>query len=85
MGVGWGVVLWLVAAGVVMPVWLTLVGVPAQVPNLSLHGLVGHVVWGTALGLGYEAGRRWVFRGGSSEPELPDLWEVSPRRWATQP
>lgn len=54
-GVAWGVVLWLVAAGVVMPLWLRGVGVPAPLPNLDPVGLVGHVVWGGALALGYAA------------------------------
>ncbi len=52
-GVAYGVALWLVAAGVVMPLWLRAVGVPAPLPNLSLVGLVGHVVWGVVLALGY--------------------------------
>ncbi|MFA1609651.1 sensor histidine kinase [Halobellus rubicundus] len=54
LGLVWGVVLWLVAAGVVMPLWLSLVGVPASLPNLSLVGLVGHAVWGVVLGVAYD-------------------------------
>ena len=50
LGAGFGAFLWLVAAGVVMPVWLGLVGIPAPVPNLSAVGLVGHLVWGLAVG-----------------------------------
>lgn len=53
LGVGFAAVLWLVAAGVVMPVWLGLVGVPAPVPNLSPVGLLGHLVWGVAVGGSY--------------------------------
>ncbi|MFB6280404.1 MAG: ATP-binding protein [Haloferacaceae archaeon] len=49
-GVGYGVLLWLVAAGVVMPLWLRAVGVPAPLPNLDLASLVGHVAWGATLG-----------------------------------
>lgn len=49
-GVGWGAVLWLVAAGVVMPLWLRLLGTPAPVPNLMPLGFVGHAVWGLVLG-----------------------------------
>lgn len=49
-GVGYGVLLWLVAAGFVMPLWLRAVGVPAPLPNLGLGSLVGHVVWGMTLG-----------------------------------
>ncbi|RQH01435.1 ATP-binding protein [Natrarchaeobius oligotrophus] len=50
LGIAWGVVLWLVAAGVVMPAWLTAVGVQAVVPNLTGPGLVSHVLWGGVLG-----------------------------------
>lgn len=49
-GLAYGVVLSLLAAGVVMPAWLQLVGMDAQLPNLSFVGLVGHLVWGGALG-----------------------------------
>jgi uncharacterized membrane protein YagU involved in acid resistance len=52
-GVAWGAVLWLFAAGVVMPLWLRLVGVPAALPNVSLPGLVSHLLWGGVLGLSY--------------------------------
>jgi len=44
-----GVGLWLVAAGLVMPAWLRLVGTGAPLPNLSGPGLVGHLLWGVAL------------------------------------
>lgn len=53
LGIGWGVVLWLVAAGLIMPLWLQLVGIGAMTPNLTVTGLVGHVVWGAVLGGGY--------------------------------
>jgi len=53
LGLGWGTVLWLVAAGVIMPVWLTLVGIPTAVPRLSFTGLVGHAIWGVVLGVSY--------------------------------
>ena len=52
-GLGWGVTLWLVAAGLIMPLWLRGVGVPATLPNLPRIGLVGHGLWGATLGLGY--------------------------------
>ncbi|TKX84262.1 hypothetical protein EXE43_19880 [Halorubrum sp. SS5] len=52
-GLAWGVTLWLAAAGVVMPVWLRAVGVPATLPNLPRIGLLGHGLWGVTLGLGY--------------------------------
>ena len=50
LGVGWGLVLWLFAAGIVMPIWLIAVGTDAMIPNLSAIGLVGHVLWGAILG-----------------------------------
>jgi signal transduction histidine kinase/uncharacterized membrane protein YagU involved in acid resistance len=53
LGVGWGVILWLVAAGVIMPFWLRLVGMPAVLPNLTVVGLVAHLVWGVTVGLLY--------------------------------
>lgn len=53
-GIGWGLALAVVAAGVMMPVWLLLVGVDAAIPNLTLPGVVGHVLWGVVLGVGYE-------------------------------
>ncbi len=53
VGAGWGVGLWLVAAGIVMPVWLRLLGVPTAVPNLTAIGLFTHVVWGVVLGALY--------------------------------
>lgn len=48
-----GVALWLVAAGVVMPLWLRVVGEAAPLPNLPVLGLLAHVVWGVTLGAGY--------------------------------
>ena len=52
-GLAWGALLWLVAAGILMPIWLRGVGVPAMLPNLPRIGLVGHGLWGVTLGLGY--------------------------------
>jgi signal transduction histidine kinase len=51
VGLGWGLVLWLVAAGLVSPVWLRLLGIPASIPNLSMRLLVTHLAWGLSLGL----------------------------------
>lgn len=50
LGTGYGAVLWLVAAGLVMPLWLRAVGIPAPVPNLRLPSLLNHLFWGTVLG-----------------------------------
>ncbi|WP_458206684.1 histidine kinase [Haladaptatus sp. NG-SE-30] len=55
IGVSYGVLLWIVAAVVVMPIWLQTVGFPAapSVPNISMQSLVGHVVFGLVLGAIY--------------------------------
>lgn len=50
LGIGYGVLLWLVAAGIVMPIWLGVLGIAAHVPTLNLVSLLGHVVWGALLG-----------------------------------
>ncbi|WP_225741208.1 DUF6789 family protein [Halorussus halophilus] len=52
LGAAYGVVLWFVAAGFVMPIWLDAVGFsnPPPVPNLSAMSLVGHLVYGVLLG-----------------------------------
>lgn len=50
LGVEFGILLWLFAAGVVMPVWLRAAGVPATLPNLTLAGLGGHLLWGLVVG-----------------------------------
>jgi len=52
-GLSLGVALWLVAAGLVMPIWLRAVGVAAELPNLPAIGLVAHGVWGVTLGWVY--------------------------------
>jgi two-component system OmpR family sensor kinase len=51
LGVGWSLLLWAGAAGVVMPIWLNLVGVQAPVPNLALTPLLTHLTWGVSIGL----------------------------------
>lgn len=68
--VAWGVTLWAVAAGAVMPLWLRAVGIEAAVPNLDPLGLVSHVVWGVALGGSFAAlARRTAARAGDPERE----------------
>jgi len=53
-GVAYGVVLWVVLAALVMPVWLGAVGFPAPpLPNLNPMSLVGHVVYGAVLGAAF--------------------------------
>lgn len=51
LGVVWGVILWLFAAGVVMPVWMGAVGMTSPpVPNWAPMSGIGHLVYGAALG-----------------------------------
>jgi two-component sensor histidine kinase/uncharacterized membrane protein YagU involved in acid resistance len=60
IAVGFGLALWLFAAGVIMPYWLQLVGIPASIPNLSQTALLGHVVWALTLGVLYHYGDLWL-------------------------
>jgi hypothetical protein len=55
LGLAYGVVLWIVAAGIIMPLWLSAVGFPnpPPLPNLGLMGLVTHLVYGLVLGASY--------------------------------
>lgn len=50
LGAGWGALLWLFAAGLLMPLWLQSVGIQAMTPNLTVPGLAGHIIWGAVLG-----------------------------------
>jgi len=56
-GLAFGVVLWIVLAALVMPVWLDAVGSPADppLPNFDTTSLVGHAVYGVAVGAAYAA------------------------------
>ncbi len=51
-GVVYGLVLAVVGAGIVMPIWLDLAGVPvtASIPNVTVPLLVWHAVYGVVLG-----------------------------------
>jgi hypothetical protein len=55
LGVVYGVVVWAVLAVVVMPVWLSTVGFPMAppLPNVDVGSLVGHAIYGLALGIAY--------------------------------
>lgn len=57
LGFGWGVVTWIVLAGLLMPVWLRVVGSPASppFPNFALPSLLWHVVYGLVLAAVYVA------------------------------
>jgi hypothetical protein len=52
LGVAYGVVIWVVAAALLMPLWLRAVGSPAQppFPNFAVPSLLWHVVFGAVLG-----------------------------------
>jgi hypothetical protein len=52
LGLAYGLVLWFVAAGTLMPIWLASVGFPAAppVPNLEPVVLGAHLVYGVVLG-----------------------------------
>lgn len=50
LGMLWGIALWFVAGGLIMPIWLNLVGIPKPVPTLQGHSLVAHLLWGLSLG-----------------------------------
>jgi hypothetical protein len=57
LGVGYGIVLWLVLAALVMPAWLSAVGSPANppLPNFDQTSLLGHALYGAVLGSLYFA------------------------------
>ena len=56
-GLGYGVLVWVVLAALVMPVWLSAVGSPASppLPNFDPQSLVGHAAYGVVLGAVYYA------------------------------
>jgi len=59
LGAGYGVVLWLVAAAIVMPLWMGALGMDAPtIPNLDVNSLVGHLVYGVVLGAVFALARR---------------------------
>jgi len=60
IGVSIGLSLWVIAAGIVMPIWLRLVGIEAPLPNITLPSLTGHVVWGLTTGVAYHLGDGWL-------------------------
>jgi two-component system OmpR family sensor kinase len=66
VGVVWCLVLWSFAAGVIAPVWLRLLGIPASIPNFSGRLLGSHLAWGLTLSvltaLGYHYVTPWLDR-----------------------
>ena len=59
LGAGYGVVLWIVAAAIAMPLWLGAFGLDAPgIPNLDMTSLVGHLLYGAVLGAVFVLARR---------------------------
>lgn len=59
LGTGYGVVLWVVAAAIVMPIWMSALGMSAPaIPNLDVNSLVGHLLYGVVLGAVFALARR---------------------------
>lgn len=60
LGILYGIVVWVVAAVIVMPIWLQVVGFPMapDVPNVNMQSLVGHIAYGLVLGALYPLLRR---------------------------
>ena len=58
LGAGYGALLWVVAAAIVVPIWLGALGIGAPFPNFDLTSLVGHLVYGVALGAVFVLARR---------------------------
>ncbi|MDG5776657.1 ATP-binding protein [Haloarculaceae archaeon H-GB2-1] len=54
LGTGYGLFLWVFAAGLIMPLWLHLVNVPLPGTRMIGVSLVGHVIWGVANGLTFQ-------------------------------
>lgn len=57
IGAAYGLVVWAVLAVIVMPIWLSAVGSPANppLPNLSMLSAIGHLLYGVVLGVVYAA------------------------------
>lgn len=56
-GVVYGTVLAVAGAGIIMPVWLGLVGFPTppEIPHITIPMLAWHVIYGLVLGAGFHA------------------------------
>jgi hypothetical protein len=54
-GAAYGIAVWVALAVIVMPIWLSAVGSPANppLPNVSAMSAVGHLVYGAVLGGAY--------------------------------
>lgn len=64
IGIGWSLVLWTVAASIIGPVWLQLLGLSVPLPNFSVRILLSHLAWGVTLALlcawGFEHVSPWL-------------------------
>lgn len=60
-GIVYGLVLSIVGAGIVMPIWLNIVGfaTPPSLPNITGASLVWHVIYGAILGTVFPLLERW--------------------------
>lgn len=58
VALGFSVLLWLIAAGVVMPLWLRFAGIESTFPNLTVVSLIGHLVWGMTLAIVFHGTER---------------------------
>lgn len=60
-GVVYGLVLAIVGAGIIMPIWLGVIGFPTppELPNVTVPMLVWHALYGAVLGLVYPFVERW--------------------------
>jgi two-component system OmpR family sensor kinase len=68
VGVAWGLTLWTVAAGIIAPLWLQLLGISASIPNLTFVLFVSHLAWGVSLGALTAWGRSTL------SPWITQLW-----------
>lgn len=54
LGLGYGVIIWVVAASIIMPLWVgAMLPMNPPVPDFNLTSLVGHAVYGLILGALY--------------------------------
>ncbi|WP_159435749.1 histidine kinase [Halobaculum gomorrense] len=74
LGLGYGFLLWFLAAGVIMALWLNASGYAVPVPNLDVESLLGHLLWGATVGA----------TAGSGTPARP-LEELRSRRSSAAP
>ncbi|MFB6187068.1 MAG: ATP-binding protein, partial [Halobacteriaceae archaeon] len=59
-GIGWAVILWIVAAGIIAPIWLRLLGISLPIPRFSFSMLLSHIAWGISLAIGSYYGFKYL-------------------------